>query len=212
MKRALTVKDVMSKSYNIMNFKGKWLASFGQPELSGSWIIWGESGNGKTRFTLQLAKYLTRFGRVAYNSLEEGSRLSMKLAIEATRLSDVQHAFLLLEKDSTAELSARLAKRRSPSIVIIDSLQYSGLTRDSYKKLLNQFPDKLFVLVSHADGKNPLGSLANAIRYDADVKIRIEGYRAFITSRLGGGKPFTIWEDGAMSYWGDQPQNNHHAQ
>ena len=70
-KRALSVRDVLAYKPRLLEF-GKWLASIGKPELTGSWMIWGNSSNGKTSFCLQLAKYLSKFGRVAYNSLEEG--------------------------------------------------------------------------------------------------------------------------------------------
>ena len=41
-------------------------------------VVWGKSGNGKTSFVLQLCKELTRYGKVAYDSLEEGSSLTMQ--------------------------------------------------------------------------------------------------------------------------------------
>ena len=47
----------------------------------GVWFIWGSSGNGKTSFVMQLCKQLTRFGRVAYNSLEEGDDVTMQNAL-----------------------------------------------------------------------------------------------------------------------------------
>jgi hypothetical protein len=43
------------------------------------------------------------------------------------------------------------------------------------------------------------------IRYDADVKMRTEGFKAFVTSRYeGGGSDFIIYEQGAAAYWVDK--------
>ena len=48
------------------------------------------------------------------------------------------------------------------------------------------------------------------MRYDSDVKIRVEGYKAFVTTRYEdpdkgeGGADFIIWEQGAAEYWAEQ--------
>ena len=51
--------------------------------------------------------------------------------------------------------------------------------------------------------------MAKNIRYDADIKIRVEGYKAFATTRYEdsdkgeGGQDYTIWEQGAREYWAE---------
>lgn len=201
-KRAISVSELMTTNHKVMQFEGDWLDSLGEPELTGSWLIWGNSGNGKTRFALQLCKYLTQFGRVAYDSLEEGASKSMKEAFIDLDMEEVKRKIILLDREPISELIPRLEKRNSPDIIAIDSIQYSGLNAASYKQLVNRFRNKLFILISHADGKNPAGRVATSIRFDAMIKIRVEGYRAFPVSRYGGGEPYTIWEDGAINYWG----------
>lgn len=57
--------------------------------------VWGNSGNGKTSFVMQLCKYLCRFGRVAYNSLEEGASLTMKNTLIEFGMAEVNRRFLL---------------------------------------------------------------------------------------------------------------------
>lgn len=200
--RAKSVTDLLTMRFKEVPFEGKWLASFGKPELSGSWLIWGNSGNGKTRLAMALCKYLTAFGRVAYNSLEEGASLSTQRAVREIGMDDVKRRFILLDKEPMNELIERLKKRKSPDIVVIDSVQYSGLNYRDYKQLRDQFRNKLFILISHAEGKEPAGRVAKSIRFDAFVKIRVEGYRADVVSRYGGGNSFVIWEQGAEEYWG----------
>lgn len=201
LKRAVSVDELLKKKFNVMKFVLNWLLSFGTPERSGSWIIWGMSGNGKTRFTLQLAKYLSGFGKVAYMTLEEGAKLSFQRAIAQTNMISVAKKFVILEGETIEELTQRLLKRKSPDIIIIDSVQYWEINKSQYKQLKAQFPNKLFIFISHAEGKEPMGSTAKSIRYDADVKIWVQGYKAFPVSRFGGGRPFTIWEEGADEYW-----------
>ena len=151
---------------------------------------------------MQLSHYLSGFKRVLYNSLEEGLSRSLQLAIVRHGMQQIKNFSLVSE--GIGSLQRRLEKRRSAEVVIIDSLQFTQLNKSAYRAFKSAFfHHKLLILVSHAEGKRPLGRTAGFIRYDADVKLRVEGYRAFARSRYGGDqKPFTIWEEGAKAYWG----------
>lgn len=202
MKRALTIKDIREYKATTYRLDGGFGEALGEVELTGSWIIWGNSANGKTRCALQLAKALAKHVKVAYDSLEEGLSLSMQKAIEDVGFSDVKRNFVLLDKETVDELRSRLKKQRSAKVVIIDSLQYTGLTYSDYKTLRDEFRSKLFVFVSHADGGKPKGAVANSVKYDAFVKIYVEGYMAHPQSRFGGGIDYIIWEEGAAKFSG----------
>ncbi|MFA4180918.1 MULTISPECIES: ATP-binding protein [Bacteroidales] len=213
MSRAISNINVLAARFETVEFAGEWLASFGRPELRGTWIIWGGSGSGKTTFTLMLCKYLANFGRVAYNSLEQGLSLSLQKAWERVGMGEAGNSVILLNKEELPELRARLNKRKSPEIIIIDSVQYlDGFNWASFKKLKREYPDKLFIFISQADraGKDPDGKLAGKIRYDAEIKIKVEGFKAFVTTRYEdaergeGGADFIIWEQGAAEYWAEQ--------
>lgn len=202
-KRGYNTKELIAKKFKTVDFEGDWLQLTGKPELAGSWLIWGGSGEGKTSFCLMLADYLTQFDRVAYNSLEQGISLSLQMALERYDLQD--SSVLFLDKESLPELTERLSRHKSPNVVIIDSLQYFDLTYAEYRRLRKKFRNKLFIFISHADGDAPRGAVANKIRYDADVKLQVKGFKAFaVTSRyLDGtaGEPYVIWEEGADKYW-----------
>jgi len=208
MARALSVSQVLAGKRNIIGFDGVWRQTFGDPELAGTWIIWGQSFNGKTSFTLQLCKYLCQFGKVLYNSLEEGAGRSMQIALERCRMEEVTRKFIILESEPMQEFIERLRQKKSPNIIVIDSVQYADINYKEYKELKRLFPHKLIIFISHAEGKLPEGRLANKIRYDAMCKIRIEGYRAFINSRFSENNDennfITIWEAGASRYWGEK--------
>jgi len=201
MKRAISVSELISKNFKVLEFENEWHNLIGNPQLSGTWLVWGDSGNGKTRFVLQMCKYLTKFGRVAYNSLEEGLSESMKLAFIDTGMDEVKRKIILLDNEPIEDLEKRLSQHKAPKIVVIDSLQYSGLNFKQYKRLKESNPKTLFIIISHSQGKLPAGRVANSIRFDAFVKIMVEGYKAFATSRFGGGEPYTIWHEGAEKYW-----------
>lgn len=200
-KRALSVSDILKYQPHLLEFRGAWLDSIGCPELTGSWIIWGNSTNGKTRFALQLAKYMANFVRVGYDSLEDGMSESIKRPISEINMSEVARRFILFDKEPISDLMDRLGKRKSPDVVFIDSLQYTGMSYADYRSLKDEFRNKLFIFISHADGKEPRGNVGKSIRYDANVKIYVEGYKAFPQSRYGGGAEYVIWQKGASDYW-----------
>lgn len=202
MSRAVSIAQLYNKKRNVAEFTGEWLAAFGRPELKGAWLIWAESGSGKTTFVSMLCKYLTQFGRVAYNSLEEGDSETMKLAFQRVGMEEVKSRIILLNHEPIHDLKERLRKHKAPSIVVIDSVQYADITYKAYKELKQEFQNTLFLFISHADGKQPSGQVAKKIRFDVPVKINVVGYRAFVVSRYGGGTPFTIWKEGAEKYHG----------
>jgi hypothetical protein len=194
MARALGVHELLNKKYETLNFTGQWKNSFGEPSANFCMIVWGLSGQGKTNFVLQLCKYLTAFGKVAYNSLEEGDSRSIQQAFILQNMQDVKGKIILIDRERTPELVARLHKRKSPKIVVIDSVQYANMTYEDHQFLKETFPNKVFIYISHADGKEPDGKAARRIRYDVDIKVYVHNYIAKITSRFGGNEPFVIWD------------------
>jgi hypothetical protein len=204
MGRAVSTSQLLTKKFKLLPFTGEWEASFGKPELAGTWLIWGQSASGKTRFTLQICKYLAGFGcRMAYDSLEMGCKTTLQKAARETGLDEIGRSIIWVE-EPMEELAERLSRKKSPQVVIIDSVQYCGMNYKDYVAFKSRFPHKLLIFISHADGKEPSSRTAKSIRYDSDIKIRIEGFRAFPTGRYGGGEPFTIWEEGASKYWADE--------
>lgn len=200
-----SVDELEATKFDVMPFEGKWLASLGKPEKAGVWIIYGESYHGKTNFMVQLVKYLTGFvkHKILINSLEEGKSESFKLTSKRAHLSTVKDKILLGNKVPIEKVKVRLNKQRSPEIIIIDSLQYTELTKAEFKKLKEDFPNKLWIFISHADGKVPRGSLAKFMKNDAMLKIRVEGFKAFPEGRFGGGAPYVIDVERAAVYHGE---------
>lgn len=206
MKRAYSPKEIQSMNIASLPFTDKWEIAFGNPGCTGVWIVWGNSGNGKTAFVMQLAKYLCQFfNKVAYDSLEESTSLSLKNNIERYRMDEVNKRFIILDRESMTDLSERLSKRRSPEAVIIDSFQYSGLNYATYKALKEKHRNKLLIFISHAEGIKPEGRAAKKVAYDADVKIFVQGFRAICKGRFitKPGNHYTIWAEGAAQYWNE---------
>lgn len=211
MGRAISNKNVCDARFEVAEFTGAWLESFGKPELRGAWIIYGESGCGKTHFALMLLKYLTDFRpKGAYDTLEQGLSLSFQNAWRDAKMEQVGSKVIVLHKEPIEELRVRLNKKRSPDIIIIDSITaLVGFTRPQFSKLMNDYPDKLFIFIAHEENGKPYPSIAQHVRKLSEVKIKVEGFKAFFTTRFRGDNgegetPFVIWERGASEYWADK--------
>lgn len=203
MKRAYSPKQVYTMKKETITLSPEWQLAFGTPEVLGTWFVWGQSGNGKSSFMMQLARELCLAGeRVIYNSLEEGFSLSFQDQLKRHQMHEVNSQLYLTQEDMEA-LRRRLEKKRSPRVVIIDSLQYTGLDFRSYRELVEEFPRHLFIFSCQARGNKPDGRSACRIMYDAMLKIWVEGYRAFSKGRFLGERGYVdIWSDGAKAYWG----------
>lgn len=201
--RAYSVQNVLDAKFETLPFEGGWKEAVGCPELTGSWIIYGPPKSGKTGFAMMLAKYMTNFGRVFYNSIEEGLSQSIQLAYQRVGMQEVSGK-IILEKESIESMIERLKKSKSPRIIFFDSIQFADLKFPEYKKMKSMFPGKLFIYISHIDGKQPEGVTARRVWRDANVSIRVEGFRAFPVGRYGGGQYINISEEKATEYWINQ--------
>lgn len=204
MKRALSVRDILDKRYRTFPFEGKWREAFGEPERVGVWFIWGNSGNGKSSFVMQLCKELCKYDRVIFDSLEEGSCLTVQNSLRLHGMAEVSRRLAFVQEDMEA-LKARLRQHKSPGIVVVDSFQYTRMTYRDYIALKETFPEKLFIFISHANGKNPRGDAAVGVMYDATLKIWVEGGVAFSKGRFKGSTgEYVAYPELAGRYWADR--------
>ena len=203
-RNAKGVREMLSMKFDTLDFKDAWYDAFSTPERRGVWFVWGNSGDGKTSFVMQLCKYLCRFGRVAYNSMEEGACLTMQDTLRRFGMMEVNRRFLLIDNESIEQLSLRLKRQKSPDFVVIDSFQYTQMTYRQYIEFKEQHRNKLIIFISHATGRLPTGRSGKSVMFDATLKIYVEGYRAFSKGRfIGPVGHFDIWPEMAARYWGE---------
>ena len=101
-----------------------------------------------------------------------------------------------------------IKKRKSSKIWVFDSIQASNFTQAQTAKLKTDFVlskrKKILMYISWEKGTEPKGSTAEAVKYYANIKIRIEKFIAFPTGRYGGNKNYIIWQEGAKKKWGSK--------
>lgn len=202
MARSLTAKEILRIHRQNITLTGEWGNCIGTMDRHGVVFIWGNSGNGKTSAVISLCRELCNFGKTLFVSLEEGFSLSFQNTLKRFDMESCGSKFQVIDKATPEELVQRLTKPRSPEFVVIDSYQYLGMSYKQYIDFKSQLPNKLLIFLSHADGKQPSGRAAKAVKYDAMLKIWVEGYVAHSNGRFIGttGKA-VIWEQGAYEYW-----------
>ena len=190
----------MGRKNQEIPWEGEWRESFGNIQYNELWFISGASASGKSSFVMQLARELTKYGRVLYGSYEEGVGDSFKKRIQRERMTEKQGRFRIITEDSFEDLMERLSKPKGPKFVIIDSFQESGLTYEQAVALREKFPRKGWIYISQEYKGAPMGKAAARLKYKAGVKIRVVGYNAYCQGRFSGdeSKPYTIWEDGVI--------------
>ncbi len=199
MKRAYSPREIVGRKNLALLLPARWRQVFGEPEKSALWFVSGPSASGKSSFVMQLAKELCAFGRVLYLSYEEGIGRSFQNRLRYLHMDETEGRLRVAVSDTFDELAERLAMKRSADFVIIDSLQQSGFTYADCEELQRRFPKKGFVFVSMELGGKPMGTGAIKLRYLADMKVRVLGYRAYCLGRGGGeDAAFTVWEDGTI--------------
>lgn len=187
--RLLSADTVLGIKFKRVEFEGEWRDLIGCPALVGVWIIWAQTSNGKTTAAMKLAKYLTDFEKVMYWSKEEGVSDSLQDAILRAKLDPKQkRKFFFVPQEETFEsFKERLRDPKSPKVVFMDSLQVMAKLYGSqfYYELKEEFAHKkLFVFISQAEGQNPKGAIGDDVRYDANVKMRVERFKLTAESRI----------------------------
>ncbi|WP_264521173.1 hypothetical protein [Flavobacterium sp. N1994] len=204
--RAYSVSNVVTKKFKPLSFEGAWKDTLGTPDKAFSAILFGGTSNGKTEAAMKLAKYLTNFGKVDYDSLEQGVSATIRDALIRNNMESCENTFRLLDRVPFEELINRMSKPKSADFLFVDSVQYTRINKAQYYQLkeLMLAKGKGIIWISQAKGKLPKGSLADDIMFDVDLKLWVEGFKLFPDGRLnGGGEPLVIWPERAAKYWNE---------
>jgi len=210
--RLLNLDEFLNKKFDTVSFSGEWKDLIGNPALTGIWIMYGNSSNGKTTGAIKLAQYLTRFKKCIYWSKEENASATLQMAFRRVNIqpSERRKIFIPQYNETLESMINKLKEPKSPQIIFFDSLQIFERRYGSqfFFDLKEEFSkNKLLIFVSQAEGKNPKGKLGDDVKYDSDVKMRVEGHRIYAESRIIGAKKgayVTTCEELANIYWGNQ--------
>lgn len=205
MTRSLTARNLFEKRIGkTVRIDNELLAeAIGEAEMKGCWLIYGPEKNGKTWFTLQLAKALAYYDKVAYISAEEGTDLSFRRACTRAGINN-SDKILFDEYLSLDEIKAKFSKPKQASILIIDNLTIypDEFKTTGIRDFVNALPDKLIIFVAHEERNEPYPACARMAKKISKVYIQVKGLKAFVVSRFSEGGAIEINDEMSEMYWG----------
>lgn len=191
-KRVMSLNTLKEKRFDVMRFEGQWLQWFGEPERNVKFLFYGPSGSGKSTFVLRLCDYLAQWGKVAYNSWEEGIAKTFQDRVESNQVQNLDKIFLL-DSYTFEEMMNDSFKRRNYRTIVLDSTNFMGLTQAQYADLVAKYPSKIFVFISQVNGRGRVKG-GTDILHGVDIKVRCDGGIAEIRSRFAPEKTVVIFE------------------
>ncbi|OFY99556.1 MAG: hypothetical protein A3K10_05870 [Bacteroidetes bacterium RIFCSPLOWO2_12_FULL_31_6] len=192
--KIISSQHLKKMEFKALNFQGKWNTLFGFPSINFHCVIHGMSGEGKSTFAIQFAKYLAdSFGRVIYISGEEGFSKTFK---DKFSNNNAESKFLDVADLRTFEDINREVPPESYNFIFIDSLDNMKIDADKMKKIRERYKNSALITISQStkDGKMR-GSYE--IVHDCDIAVKVENGVASTTKNRfkEKGMSLNVFED-----------------
>lgn len=205
MAKALTARNLLEKRPGrTIRLTNEHLSeAVGAPEARGCWLIYGSEKNGKTWFSLTMAKDIAKNERVAYISAEEGTDMSFQNAV--TRAGITPADKIVFEEYMTIEeIVEKYGKPKTARVLFIDNLTIypDELKSVGVRDFMNRLPNKLIVFVAHEERKEPYPACARMAKKLAKVFVHVQGLRANVVSRFAKGGTIVIDIEKSEMCWG----------
>ena len=187
--KIISSQHLKKMEFKVLNFQGKWNTLFGFPSINFHCVIHGMSGEGKSTFAIQFAKYLAdSFGRVIYISGEEGFSKTFK---DKFSNNNAESKFLDVADLRRFEDINREVPPESYNFIFIDSLDNMKIDADKMKKIRERYKNSALITISQStkDGKMR-GSYE--IVHDCDIAVKVENGVASTTKNRFKEKGLTL--------------------
>lgn len=201
--RSISIRNLYDKKYKTFKLEGLWAGVMGEPTRNGIWIIYGNDKNGKTSFALRIANLLSQFEKVLYISAEEGTDKEFQNAAKRAGIAVNNKQINVAEYLTVEEIKDKIRHKKGANVVIIDNttIYAEDFKGGVLKDLKNEFPNKLFIYLSHEDAGEPSNALGKLAKRLAKIIIHVQGLTADISGRCPGGT-IAIDEQTAQLMWG----------
>lgn len=186
--------------------------SIGEIEDAFDAVIWGHSNNGKSSFIAALLVALIKAlkCKCEYVAYEEahGKTIQDTMIKRYNMLEEIGNSLLITDHYTYEELDKRMGRKQSAKIWVIDSIQVARFTAEQVAELKRKYVTsrkrKILIMISWSEGKEPQGAAAKAVKYLANIKMRVENLIMFPLSRYGGGEAYVIHRETAIRRWGEK--------
>ena len=188
--KVFTGDELIKKTFNSLEFTGKFLELIGKPSRHFSGMIWGLPKGGKSNFSLRFADYLQEyFGKVGYIAAEEGESVTLQEKFKQIGGSAVE----VLESRNKDEIREYLPTTHY-DFVFIDSINTAGIDNDFLEVLKEENPKTSFIAIVQATkGGNFKGD--QALTHNCDFIIKVVEGVAYHTGRFNVASEIKIFEE-----------------
>jgi hypothetical protein len=170
--QVMSLQDFQKIEFNNLEMSEEYKNLFGNPPENFNMLVYGESGNGKSTWSINFAEYLANnHGKVLFNSSEEGLGETLK-----RKLVDKKSQHLDLSQCKNFEsLKGILPKKGKYRFVFIDSINDMNLTVKDLKELRAMDENRAIIFIMQATkGGEYKGD--SGFRHEADYVIKLENY------------------------------------
>jgi hypothetical protein len=198
---AKTSNKLMSMQFDSLEMDEGWQNLMQDPARNMKIAIWGKPKNGKTSGALQLASYLTKFGKVIYNFVDQGfNKSTQDLWIDSGLANNpnAEPSDITSSKDLEAEL-----KKGKYTFCFIDMIsdwiRTEKMKPEEFKeRFMRQFPEVSFILIFEVtkggDFKGDQGWT-----HLVDAIMTVENFLIENRGRYGMGEKI-VWEEGFKKF------------
>jgi tRNA uridine 5-carbamoylmethylation protein Kti12 len=170
-KDTMSLYELQSKQFKTLKFDGEWSKLIGTPEQNFALMIYGQPGNGKSTFAVNLSEYLANnFGYVLYNSAEEGVSLSLQ-----DKLKNINSDKLRVSSFKDFEGIKKHLKQSLSKFIVLDSVNHMNLTPDEVEELKKIDPTRGFITI-HQVTKNGDYKGNNKFLHNCDIEIIVDEF------------------------------------
>jgi hypothetical protein len=192
---------LMSIKFDTLPINDEWSKLMQNPASNMKIAIWGAPKNGKTAGALQMANYLTEFGKVLYNFADQGFNKSTQDLWISSGLSENPKAEPS-DISNSKDLEKEIAKGKYKFVfidMISDYIRTEKMRPEEFKeRFIKQFPNVSFILIFEVTkGGNFKGD--QGWTHLVDAIMTVEDFLIENRGRYGMGKR-VIWEEGLKRF------------
>jgi DNA replication protein DnaC len=170
--RLATLDELQNQRFETISLSSRFTDLFGEPAKGFMMAVHGGPGQGKSTFTVDLAKDLANHNnQVLFVAAEEGYSKSLQQKFvgyrsDQLRLSNSRN--LTSVKDSL--------KRSHYDVIVLDSVQQMGIKPQQLTALKTAYPKTGIVYILHAT-KGGTFKGDNRYAHDADIIVKLDEYK-----------------------------------
>ena len=201
MEQPVVKNKLMNMQFDSLQMDEGWEDFMQNPARNMRLAIWGPPKNGKTAGSLQLANYLSKFGKVLYNFADQGFNKSTQDLWQMSGLANNPKAEPN-DAQTLAELEKEIATGKYTFVfidMISDYINKEGIKPYEFKeRFMKKYPKVSFVLVFEVTkGGNFKGD--QGWTHIVDAIVTVEDFLMENRGRYGIGSHI-VWEDGLKKF------------